>query len=182
LLNFVSRFLNEINELTWGTLERGELFTSVKKDFQKLSDDLRSTQPDFEVGRTEGVTTDSSSRTAGEEVPVGSSVVPGDEPTGTLGFVKPVNWLDKFTLKKVRELIEEVALHELPSITPHPVHIRLARLFVGKWEGMCVTIFDIVEGRVKKRVEQHSQEYFKRFKSTTLPDRVTYTAFIRVGS
>ena len=52
LWELIAKFSDEIKELAGATPDKPRLFGTVKRKFENLRDNLRSTEPEFEVGKS----------------------------------------------------------------------------------------------------------------------------------
>jgi len=70
------------------------------------------------------------------------------------------------SLSRVRDVIAEKSIRELPGIIPFTVHEYFIDAFASQWKYICLDSFTDVEELLKVLIEQLCKEYFGRFRSS----------------
>lgn len=82
--------------------------------------------------------------------------------------------LIEIRLEAVREMVTTAKQRELPGITPFSVHEFYIRLFIQKWESLCLEMFRQVEIMFKEQVSSFCDDTFGRFMTSGLHYDVRY--------
>ena len=77
-----------------------------------------------------------------------------------------------FSIEKVRSMIHERRIYDLPGSIPSSVYEQLIYLFVSKWSLVCLDLFHSVEMLLGSFSEHLCDKYFNRFRTSGLHEHV----------
>jgi hypothetical protein len=160
LLALCSDFASELSKHANGNQKHPEFLQGLHKRFRELTGKIAKTRPTFDIPTKVNIL----------GLPA-LAPLPGEN-NRSEGKKAVDGWNHFITklilvmpLKRVREVITEKSIRELPGIIPFTVHEHFIDSFISKWKSICLDSFEDVEDLLKDIVEKLCTEYFGRFRT-----------------